>query len=222
MAYIKDIQGQRFGRWTVIRFSHIGTSGAAMWWCKCDCGTERAVQGSSLRMGLSKSCGCLGAEHRKEAVRKAAKHHGRNERLYGVWRGIIDRCENPKSKYYYRYGSRGISICDEWRNDYAAFRTWALENGYDDSVPKGVKTLDRIDNDGDYSPNNCTWHNMEEQSNNRSSNRVLEYNGEKHTAAQWARILGFERHTILHRIDKLGWDVERALTTPNMHTQRKT
>lgn len=218
MAKIKDMTGQVFGRWTVVGFSHMNDSGAAMWLCECECGIKRAVVGHSLRKGSSKSCGCLAAELSVQATRGHGKHNGRNDRLYGVWHNIKDRCYNPQSEYFYRYGGRGIKVCDEWRSDYAAFREWAFANGYDPTVPKGTKTLDRIDNNGDYSPENCAWHDMKQQSNNRSSNRLIEYNGVVHTATQWAEMIGVERHTILRRIDKLGWDIGRAVTTPSQHT----
>lgn len=211
MGNVKDITGMRFNMWTVLEFSHMNKSGAAMFKCRCDCGTEKIVNGYTLRRGASKSCGCY-----RPPVSGHTRH---DERLYGVWCGIRDRCNNPKSKYYSRYGGRGIKLCKEW-NDYEEFKKWAYENGYDDQAKKYECTIDRINNDGDYEPDNCEWHNQKQQCNNKSDNHIIEYNGESHTLKEWSEITGINKSTIWRRITKYGWSVDRALTEQSAHESR--
>lgn len=212
MGNPKALNSDRFGRWTVLRENGRNKSGGVMWLCMCDCGTIRSVEGRSLRNGLSKSCGCLASEHRTEAARIAVtKHGGRNERLYKVWLGILGRCQNPTNRHYADYGGRGITVCKEWK-DYAAFREWALLTGYDPNAEYGSCTIDRIDNNAGYSPDNCRWADSTTQCNNRRSNHFVEYNGESHTITEWARITGIRKDTLRRRIFIYGWDIKRALT----------
>lgn len=116
------------------------------------------------------------------------------------------RCTNPQKDHYADYGGRGIIVCPEWENSFEAFRDWALANGYRDDL-----TIDRKDNDGPYSPENCRWATKSEQVNNTRANRYLEYNGERKTIAEWARVVGINPRVIAKRI-RNGWTVERALT----------
>lgn len=132
--------------------------------------------------------------------------------MYHVWYKMKRRCENPDDSSYFRYGSRGIAVCDEWQN-YEAFVDWALANGYDANAPKGECTIERIDVNGDCEPTNCRWANTKEQANNRRNNRTLTYKGKTLTIAQWAEETGLRHAVILNRINQ-GWDVEMALTTP--------
>ena len=221
MGRKKDISGMRFGMWTVLAEDGKNKHGAYKWICRCDCGTVRSVAGHTLRLGKSTCCGC-NARNRIEASKKATvKHNGRKDRLYNVWRGVIDRCCNRNSKYYSRYGGRGISICEEWRHDYSKFREWALSTGYDDKARKYECTLDRVNNDGGYYPENCRWVNMKGQCNNRSSNHRITYNNVSHTISEWSRITGVRKDTLRRRIFKYGWSVERALTEPT-HKYRGT
>lgn len=118
------------------------------------------------------------------------------------------RCYDTKHTYYLHYGGRGIKVCDEWKDDFMCFYTWAINNGYNDTL-----TLDRVDNDGDYEPNNCQWSTMRKQSNNRRSNVYITYNKTTHTMAEWARIKGMSRNVLWDRLHS-GWSIEKALTTP--------
>lgn len=162
-----DLTGQRFGKLVVI--NRAGTRNReALWRCRCDCGNETLSRGGGLRGGKVRSCGCTRIEKvRKNPPRKT--HGGRKDRLYKVWRGIHDRCTYPSHNRYKDYGGRGITMCDEWK-EYENFRTWAVENGYDPEAPRGVCTIDRIDVDGNYCPENCRWVSMEVQAQNKRRN----------------------------------------------------
>ena len=133
---------------------------------------------------------------------------GKKIRLYNIWSHMCERCNNPNFVYFENYGGRGIAVCDEWLGNYEAFRSWALSNGYNDRL-----TLDRIDNDGDYTPENCRWVTTKEQANNRRSNRMLSYNGETHNIETWCKIAGLSRHIVDGRLRR-GWTVEKTLNTP--------
>ncbi len=135
-------------------------------------------------------------------------HGGRHTRLYSIWAHMKERCLNPNSISYKNYGGRGITVCDEWKQDFAAFRGWAYANGYSDELE-----IDRIDNDGDYCPENCRWATRKAQTYNRRSNRYLEHNGRKQTVMEWAHETGISHKTLYDRL-KSGWPVDRALTEP--------
>lgn len=157
-----DISGKRFGRLVAV-----GYVGKARWKCQCDCGAETEVYVSSLTSGATQSCGCM---HNEGNHTTHGLSHGR---LYKVWLVMLDRCRNPNNKNHKHYGGRGITVCDEWF-DYECFHEWAVSSGYDENAPKGECTIDRIDNDGPYSPDNCRWVTMAKQARNTRNCRAVE------------------------------------------------
>lgn len=200
-----DISNKRFGRLTTIKRVIPSGETKNKWLCKCDCGNECLVRTSDLRSGRTQSCGCLKAE--LDSTR--TKSHGMSyTNLHKRWRSIKDRCFNLNCKSYPNYGGRGITMCEEWKNSFEAFRDWALNNGYNESL-----TIERIDVDGDYEPNNCCWIPLVEQAKNRRTTHFITIKGETHNVRDWSKILGINESTIHNRL-KNGWDAERALTTP--------
>lgn len=190
-----------------------------MWLCLCDCGTIKEVDGRSLREGTSKSCGCHSHDfvNCPDYIPGNKKHGGKNERLYGIWHGMKDRCYNPNSTFYSRYGGRGITVCEEWKNDYSAFREWAFAHGYDPEKSRKYQSLDRLDNDGNYCPENCQWRTSSEQCNNKSNNHLVRLGDEVKTITEWARITGINKSTIEKRLTVYGYSDAEALTKPLAH-----
>lgn len=224
MALTKIKIGDKFGRLTVIGFAgHSRTkSGKSklLVKCKCSCGNVVITPSSNLTTGDTKSCGCYHLDKAKEICTGNTfgyKHGGTiyNHRLYAVYTTMHQRCENPNCDYYDRYGGRGIYVCKEWsgENGFSNFREWAMNNGYNPDATKGECTINRIDNDGPYSPDNCEWVNRTAQMNNTSANRYLTYNGETYTVTEWANKLGINFSTIENRLCN-GWSVEKTLSTP--------
>ena len=185
-----DMSGMHFGRLTVIRVDGRDNRGKPLWLCKCDCGNETHVNRQHLIRGQTSSCGCYRREYsaKQHTTHGMSKSKNPRNRLYRIWAGVKDRCLNPRSKYWERYGGRGITICKEWTDDYMSFHNWAIHNGYKDNL-----TLDRIENNGNYCPDNCRWATYEEQENNRSNNVLFDVNGEKITLARLARREGTTR-----------------------------
>lgn len=194
-----SIVGERFGRLTVLELDHVSGHGNSYWRCRCDCGTIKTIARFHLMNGHATSCGC----YKKE---RATIHGQYYSPVYNNWNSMKERCTDPKHAEYDRYGGRGIGICDEWL-DVRNFNSWATENGYAPGL-----TLDRIDGDQGYSPENCRWVDWYVQQNNRSNNRHVTYNGVTHTVAEWARILDVKYATLLQRINKGNMrDFERYL-----------
>lgn len=199
-----DLTGQRFGR-LVVEARDLSYKKAAYWICKCDCGGSTTVQSTHLRSGATQSCGCLNSEN----VRKRRTSHGSSRsKLYRTWCSMKDRCYREKNKHYENYGGRGITVCQEWKESFEAFETWAMANGYRDDL-----TIERIDVNGNYEPSNCKWATNKEQQNNRRNNHFLTYDGKTQTIAQWAEETGLDWMVIYDRF-RNGWPVERILTEP--------
>lgn len=169
MSKIVDITGLRFGRLTVKQRQGATKEGKATWICQCDCGKSVLVSGKLLRSGQIVSCGCF----RAESVAKINRTHGKSHtRLYYVWMGMRKRCYDSQNNVYSYYGGRGITVCDEWRDNFQSFYDWAIANGYDENAPYGKCTIDRIDVNGKYEPSNCRWVSMAEQNKNKGKAKM--------------------------------------------------
>lgn len=202
-----DMTGRKIGRLTVkCRAEHKGKRTGAFWKCECECGNEVVVYGSELRKGETKSCGCL---HKEELSKRARTHGLSGKRIYRIWQTMIKRCHKPNFERYKDYGGRGIEVCPEWKNSFEKFHEWAMANGYKENL-----TIDRIDTNGNYEPSNCRWVTYKVQGNNTRRNHYIEYNGERHTMAEWAEIKGMKLQTLAARINIYKWPIEKALTTP--------
>ena len=204
---MQDLVGRRFHDLLVISFLE-RKNGRNYWLCRCCCGNEKTVRGDHLISGATHSCGCKKTKQITEMNKTNKKHGMRYSRIYNIWCGIKDRCENSNYHNYNDYGGRGIKICEDWRRDFVKFYEWAVKNGY-----KSDLTIDRINVNGDYCPENCRWVSMKVQENNKRNNRVLTYKGRSQTITQWSEEIGINRETLYGRIRR-GWDVEKTLTTP--------
>lgn len=208
----KNLIGKKFGRLTVVDYIGKNKNMKRIWLCKCECGKEKEVPTSYLTSGDTKSCGCLLSDRSREFYSKLNKTHGMTHtRLYVKWRGMIDRCYNKRTNGYENYGGRGIKVCNEWRNDFKKFYEWANKTGY-----KNGLTIDRIDVNKDYCPNNCRWATIKEQANNKRNNCYLTYNGKKRTLKQWSEKLNVKYATLKCRKDK-GWKNEEILFGRNKY-----
>ena len=199
MPKFKDITGQKFGRLTALYKLHNNHKEKNYYLCVCDCGNLKEIRGTSLTSGDTKSCGCL----RKE---KITKHGLYNTRLHSIWNSMINRCYNKNRKSYLNYGERGITMCEEWRKDFMVFYDWAMNNGYKDNL-----TIDRIDIDGDYEPDNCRWVDYKTQARNKTNNRYYTIDGETHCLMEWCEMLNISYSKVIKRLDICNWSIEKAL-----------
>lgn len=197
----KDLTHQKFGRLLVLEKTDMRDHRYIIYKCKCDCGNIIYVNGNKLRSGHTKSCGC----YRKELL---TSHGKSNTRLYNIYHHMKARCYNITHDRYKDYGARGIVVCDEWLTDFTAFYNWSIENGYRENL-----TIDRIDVNGNYEPNNCRWATPKEQQRNTRYNRNYTINGETHCLIEWCERLNRNYNTVACRINR-GWPVEKALFTP--------
>lgn len=200
--------GDRYVRLVIVseaeRYISPGGQSRRMVNCMCDCGQAVTVRTSSLRSGLTLSCGCLQAERAAQSGRDSATHGMTDSDTYHVWQSMKQRCENEKHECYDHYGGRGISVCERWQS----FENFLVDMG---ECPDGL-TLDRRDNNGNYEPGNCRWATWFQQNSNRRGLLLLTMDGETLCAAEWARRTGINQDTIRWRIRR-GWTVAEALTT---------
>lgn len=199
--------GKVYGKLTVLSISHTSAGRELYWLCRCECGRFTTVRGSKLRQGVTKSCG--GGRARRtgsEDARPQEKHGMTRTSTYHTWMGMKARCHSKTHKDYQYYGARGITVCERWRRSFKCF--------LDDMGlrPEG-HTLDRIDNNAGYSPENCRWATTREQSNNRRNSLFIEYQGQPRPLVAVAAQLSFPYSLLRHRI-KSGWPLERALSEP--------
>jgi len=195
-----ELTGKKFGRLMVIERSHKGKHGEINWLCLCDCGNHTKVRAANLINETTKSCGCYHKE-------KVSTHNMTGVPTFKSWESMKQRCTNQNSPDYFKYGGRGITICDRWLNSFDSF--------YEDMGlrPKGT-TLDRIDNDGNYEPDNCRWATAIEQLSNRRNTARYMFGDSLKTARELSEISGMKIKTIRDRL-YAGWSVEKAMFTPN-------
>ena len=204
-----DHSGKHFCRWTVLpkyeRRPH-GSKTRIYWKCRCDCGTTDFIMVDNLTLGKSQSCGCLRSELAAQAHRTHG-HYGIPE--YVAWQQMKQRCYNPKVFCYHNYGGRGIRVCDDWKHSFSQF---LADMG---PKPSSKTSLDRIDNDGNYEPNNCRWATGNQQRRNtRGRLRLLTHNGQTMCLKDWSVHLDIRADQIRRRIERYGWSVAKALSTP--------
>lgn len=198
----KDITSRKFGKLTALDRLH-NIKGRTKWLCICDCGNLTEVKTVKLTTGHTRSCGCL----QKEITSEHFTKHGRSKtRLYKIWQGMKKRCYNVNTKEYSYYGGRGIKVCEGWCNDFQTFYDWSMENGYNESL-----TIDRINYNGNYEPNNCRWTDYKTQNRNSRHNKQFTINGEARCLSEWCEILNLNYKTVLARINQYNWTIEQAL-----------
>lgn len=204
-----NLVGQKFNRLTVLS-EHTTRSkwGAVKHLCKCDCGKEVIVSGTNLKSGNTKSCGCYAIEKITERGHNNATHRKSRNKIYKVYYTMIRRCYNPKCERYTIYGKKGIKVCYRWLESF--------ENFYKDmgDRPNDNYSLERINNEGDYCPENCRWATLEEQANNKRTNHIIEYKGLKYTMANFCKLTGMKYELLHSRIHYAKWDIEKTLNTP--------
>jgi len=206
MSRCKDLTGHRFGLLTVIERAENTSAGRTRWLCRCNCGGVKVAAAADLGKGSTRSCGCLADAVRRKAGQKQCHGYSRSSMPgeYKSWENMLARCYTPSHKSYPRYGGRGIEVCQRWRDSFRAFA--------DDMGPRPAGcSIERIDADVGYTPGNCRWATRTEQANNRENNRVLEFQGETLTVAQWALRLGIPQQRIRSRLNR-GWPAHKALS----------
>lgn len=203
-----DLTGQRFGRLLVVKEVERNKFGHIQWLCQCDCGNTVVSSTSVLRAGKRVSCGCA-----------QPRHYSDNKRLYTVWRGMIDRCENHNAKSYKDYGARGIAVCASWHT-FKNFLDWSVASGYDQDAPFGAYTLDRIDTNGDYCAENCRWVSIRQQARNNRHNHMVTIGGETMPLVAAAEKYGISINTVKMRI-RNGWSDVDAIITPSARAGSK-
>ena len=201
-----ELTGQRFGKLVVLKRVENAKDGATRFLCQCDCGNTKVIRSKHLKSGAISDCGC---EKSQRTRNNNLKHGGSGTRLYNIWIKMRDRCKNPHSADWADYGGRGITVCDKWDSSFESFRKWAESAGYE----KG-KSIDRIDVNSGYYPDNCRWVSTQIQANNKRNNHIVSYHGKKMSLADVARLSTVPYGTIKRRICVYGWSVEEAVEVP--------
>ena len=202
MGKLLDLTGETINGVCVIEREGL-KSGKATWKCECHCGKLFIVRGVDLKHGRTKSCGC---NISKSTIKRSTKHGDHGTRIYTTWKGIKARCFNKNEKAYKYYGARGIDMCKEWKNNYLVFKQWAYDNGYDDTL-----TIDRIDINGNYEPNNCRWVTQKEQNNNTRRTIKITINGLTKSLKEWCGYLDLNYNTI-YRKYRLNENIEELFS----------
>ena len=204
-------QGDKFGKWTIIEEiapKIISNKPRRMFRCQCECGNIGEVQLSCLRNGHSTSCGC---EQKKKASSANTKHGLEKHPLYCTWKNMKKRCNNPNASEYENYGGRGISVCEKWSNSFQNFYNWAINNGWSKEL-----TIDRIDVNENYCPENCRWANIKTQMNNTTKNHYIEYNGDTYTLSTLSEHLNIPYNIVRYRLSNCKWTIEQLINYYNV------
>lgn len=205
----RDLTGSRFGRLTAVGPLPANKHGKVRWSCVCECGGTRSVLTGHLKTGATQSCGCLVREiNRRNVPLRRDFHGGTGTPEHRVWLAMLNRCTSRTSDSWDRYGGRGISVCARWLD---SFPNFLADMG---PRPSLTYSIDRIDNSRGYEPGNCRWATMREQGRNRRGNLRLEHAGECKTLSEWCEVLGFKVSTVSRRLNRYGWSIDAALTTP--------
>lgn len=207
VSRVRNRVGERYGRLVALRL--VGLRYGAVWECRCDCGTIKQVPGSKLTTGAVRSCGCL----RREFVRPNTTHGMSDSVEYRIWQGMLNRCRNRKMTNYHRYGGRGIEVCERWRNSFRAFMS---DMG---PRPSDSHSIDRVNVNGNYEPENCRWATHVQQARNRSTARLLTHGGKTLCLEDWAKQLGTRSSVLCSRLER-GWSVEEAVTVKPVVVER--
>lgn len=207
---MQDLTGLKFSRLKVLSFDNkkprTNKGYRYFWLCKCDCGNIISVDADKLKSKHTQSCGC----YCREKTTIMNKTHGLSDtRLYKIYHSMKKRCYNEKSNSYFRYGAVGITICDNWLESFENFYNWANSNGYNDKL-----SIDRINNNMGYCPDNCRWVSIKQQQNNKKNNLTITYNNKTQSLTDWCNELNLDYFTINQRIRKLKWDINKAFTQP--------
>lgn len=210
MSKLVDLTGNRYGDLVVVKRAENAPGGIAVWECLCDCGQTTLVRGNNLKRGAVKSCGC-----RRSKVKPTLRHGMSKTRLYREWAAIKRRCYLKTDPSYKNYGGRGIGMCDSWKNSFELFAKWATNNGYSDEL-----TIERINVNGNYCPENCKWIPWSEQQGNRTYCRFYTYNGETKNLVEWCKQFNLPYGTVHNRIYKLKWTFQRAISEP-IHIEKR-
>lgn len=199
-AKIKDLTGQRFGKLTVIEYKGSNKGTGSLWLCKCDCGNEKIITSRNLLNKTCKSCGCYSKDNPAHIT-----HNLYHTRLHNIWIGMKSRCYNKNNKRYKNYGGRGIKVCEEWQ-EFKSFYEWAIINGYNQTMDRGECTIDRIDINGDYSPDNCQFINIKKQQRNKTNTRYVNYKGKLYCLAELAEMLNLNYKYLWQKLKRNNWD----------------
>lgn len=194
-----NLIGRKFGRLTVIGIDERGTR-KTFWVCQCECGNVKSARSDSLQCGAIRSCGCMKKEQDKINLVAKYSHKQSGTRIYNIWQGMKGRCNNIYNTDYHRYGGRGIKVCDEWNSSFENFYSWAMFNGYEEDL-----TIDRIDNNGNYCPENCRWATPKEQCNNRSTTIKITIGNATKSLTEWCEIFELDYNTIKRRHQRNGF-----------------
>lgn len=217
---ITDISGNQYGRLKVIKYAYTQNQ-RSYWQCKCRCGQMVIACGKHMRDGRKLSCGCLRKENAAKTGKKQIRYDtDEKRRIHRIYQCMLNRCYRTKDIAYKRYGGRGIKVCSEWKGEfgYTNFYDWAINSGYANNL-----TLDRISNNGDYSPSNCRWSTYKEQENNKSDNRLVDYFGKLYTVSQLSDAINIPYNTLLWRVEN-GWsckELSLPVNLSNKHIRRQ-